>query len=59
MNNKIDMNSILVRESTSFIFTKINTILYIQLQMELQLTTNMEIIELDSQIKDICNESKQ
>jgi hypothetical protein len=59
MNNKIDMNSILVRESTSFIFTKINTILYMQLQMELQLTTNMEIIELDSQIKDICNEPKR
>lgn len=30
--------------------------LYTQLQKELQLTINMEIIELEYQIKDICNE---
>jgi len=59
MNNKIVISSILIRESTSFIFTKINTDLYTQLKMELLRTTNMEIIELESQIKDICNESNR
>ena len=56
MNNKIVISSILIREPTSFIYTKINIILYTQLKMELLRTTNMEIIELESQIKDICNE---
>lgn len=60
MSNKIVIiSSILIRESTSFIFTKINTDLYTQLQMEVLRTINMEIIELESQIKDICNESNR
>lgn len=56
MNNKIVISSILISEPTSYIFTKINIMLYTQLQKELQLTINMEIIELEYQIKDICNE---
>lgn len=59
MNNKIVISSILIREPTSFIYTKINIDLYTQLQKELQLTINMEIIELEYQIKDICNESNR
>lgn len=59
MNNKIVISSILISEPTSYIFTKINIILYTQLQRELQLTINMEIIELEYQIKDICNESNR
>lgn len=56
MNNKIVISSILILEPTSFIFNKINIDLYTQLKMELLRTINMEIIELESQIKDICNE---
>jgi len=59
MNDKIVISSILIREPTSFIYTKINTDLYTQLKMELLRTINMEIIELESQIKDICNESNR
>lgn len=59
MNNKIVISSILLLEPTSFIFNKINIDLYTQLKMELLRTTNMEIIELESQIKDICNESNR